>query len=513
MTDKPASPIGSDLRESATSRLTCPPPPQITVAPVQFPKMTTKGPNEAERRERLRPCRKATRLIAPDSPVPRDSPLRPAGDFRVETSRPGDAKDPVRAARAVTAGVTRPNPSQSRTNAPALGSPCEPSRRLTYSRRLRCVSTALWFGMALAWCSLAADGKAGDGAWQITGNLVAIEREASGAWRTNSPTTFVVATGVNGWQVRSGFGEGHYSIHGSDGRTVCSVLVDEKASRQFGTKMAAGNVTEGPIPLDTSHYGLLPWLAYASGPYLCANVSRDWATLPAVWTVPLLNPLAQVFRCKIECNDGSPSFPLRVEFFPDLEAIRLIQKGRHPLVAGLDATTRQRYALMAGKYGTNWLGPEAVFEADGVERRSGLTLPTRFRLTWFSYPPGKSRDPVSEMAREQAVYLGLVETVTRIEQFEPFPGLDRPTSVGDYRFQDRAASVEFIRYTIEDGRWPAKTDRRLIELFEDRRVKQRHLRLHRPIVVVGLVVIFFAPLIVWAARRMILRRNAQGRDF
>ena len=382
----------------------------------------------------------------------------------------------------------------------------------TNARRLaRCCPAAAMLLFSSAFCSLGQQGEVHGTAWQISGTLTVIERDRNDRPRTNSTTKFVVTVSSNAWQIKAIFGEGHYSVHGFDGKTICSLLVDEKASAQLMVHMGTGSVREGPVPLDTAHYVLLPWLAYASGPFLCKNAQNGWTEIPAVWLVPLGNPLAHVFKCQTECREGDPSFPTTVKFWPDLAALKLIAKGRHPLVAKLDATSRDRFALMAASYGTNWVGPEAEYEAGGFEQRSGLMLPMRFTFTRFALPPDdlKQRRP-GRQRKVFSVFQGVVDTVAKVERFTPLPVPDRPISVGDYRFQAPASSVEFIRYRIEDGHWPSATDPRLLDLFEQRKARQRHLRLPRPIVVLGLVVAFVGPLALWWARRIGLLRRAHS---
>ncbi|HEV2391382.1 MAG TPA: hypothetical protein VG146_03365 [Verrucomicrobiae bacterium] len=258
----------------------------------------------------------------------------------------------------------------------------------------------------------------------------------------------------NLWQIRGYFANSNFTVSGCDGTNIYTILYDMEKAEAWSQRPRPSWITPGLYPLDVSWQTAIPWLAFASTPYLDQRTND---TLPGCWGLPRNE--ADMWTCGSEVKRSiePPFLPLEVNYIVDPGCQKRAVTNNNLLSAvpnkAIETAIFQyppgfAYGEYKVKRTTNW---------------NGLVLPSEFEVRRY-YPRYTPR----------AVYLGpalvvlfegKTRTVTRASEEEVVPKSDRPISIADFRFSKRDVGVDFIGYVSTDGSWPSQSDKRLADLF------------------------------------------------
>src|SRR5262249_39830936 len=140
-------------------------------------------------------------------------------------------------------------------------------------------------------------------------------------------------------------------------------------------------VFEEEFPLDTSYYVTLPWLAYASATYIRDRGTDNKVSIPAIWTLPLSDPLAFIFQCSFDLSQARPAVPVSLEFKPNPDILKEVRAGKFRTVQKLSKTDSDLAVLQVQPYASIDVAGE--YKVLSMRQIGRFTVPNEFELTRF----------------------------------------------------------------------------------------------------------------------------------
>ncbi len=335
-------------------------------------------------------------------------------------------------------------------------------------------------------------------AFRVTGQLKVTEFSLEGKPSSNAaPIQFDVRVSGNRWEITSTFKKDYYLAYGFDGTNIHSYLEQKEYRQAKHVNYSPASVFEEDYPIDTTYYVTLPWLAYASEHYIKRHSTNGIVKIPAVWAIPMDDPVALIFHSHPEISTARPKVPMSLEFMPDIDEIERVKRGELTSFRRPGKPLADLVQLQILTYDPAM--PAATYQVLSTTQFDGLVLPSEFILTryWVS----KNTNDTFR-GKPMSLFRGILEKAELIDHVSGIPQCDHILAVGDYRFAGRAPLVEFIPYMVTNNQWPAKNDPRLERIFQQEKAKIPAKRFSQPTVMLFLLVFFSVPAIVWIRARL-----------
>lgn len=317
---------------------------------------------------------------------------------------------------------------------------------------------------------------AGPVGFRLRGDAVNWYPDAPGLG-TNRWRFEVGALGVH-WQITVWRQDGIRLTFGGDNRDVYSLI----APPRNAPGKTGGMVFPGPYPVQSPGISVaLAWVGYCSAVHFSNELSRAadrTCRLPRPWRSPGADPMAHIYRAKVDLLAGPGSLPRRVEYWPDQDAIQSILDGSFPGLARMTKEQRDEAVIRARTYYSRIHEPEAVYSAGETTNLHGWLVPLSFSYRSYHFHFPKSSDRVVKRvfseARAVASQVESIRKLVWLPQADPGTG---SFNVADYRFADAEKNIGFISYRIGDNRWITnRDDRRLQRLVAaERALKMKWL--------------------------------------
>jgi hypothetical protein len=197
-------------------------------------------------------------------------------------------------------------------------------------------------------------------------------------------------------------------------------------------------IFSGEVPPCNGNMAAVPWMAYASAPYLCTLKTKY---LTPIWPVQYPPEIPALFRADWETFDDVFRLPTRVSFYSDGTGFAISAAGN--------------YALQRARepYDRGFL--KAMYEVESYTNVSGIFLPVKARLTRFrEAPEGKSNSDLVVVDSLQ-IEADIFSAKSSVTNFVPPPV---PNSIiTDWRFRHLGSGFpESVAYLVDTPKeWPA----------------------------------------------------------
>ncbi len=312
-------------------------------------------------------------------------------------------------------------------------------------------------------------------------------------------TEFNVISDGQFWRIKALYGAKHYSVYSSDGTNVFSYLVQEDETRSRVFSSAPATVVPGRLPVDSTWYVVLPWLAFASKEFLDAQPDLGAVEIPAPWAIALGDPVALAYLAKVDRGTEVPFVPQGVTFYRDAAKLKRLVAGEDFTLGGLGVATKEKFMMEASgilKATPVLEHPDGEFRVLSWMGVGRFQLPQEIELIRYLSPAGTNNHDLLVPLTRFRLYTTNAE-VCEVQANVPPP--DRPVWVADYRLQNRRYKVRQTMYLIETGaEWKATNDPVVLGLFQAV-VEKRASRLFysRAGVTTVLFVIILLPPLLW----------------
>jgi len=315
-------------------------------------------------------------------------------------------------------------------------------------------------------------------------------------WKQSHRTEFEVQAGGSFWRIVARYGPEHYSVYAGDGTNVYSYLVQEQTIREGGFSANPATVVPGKVPVDSTWYIMLPWLAYCSTDFLDSQKALESVHLPAPWAIGLGDPLAVAFECKVETNDSAPYLVRDVQFFRSTELLEQLLAGEDITVGGQDISSRERYRLEGAKLLKDPSGlsePEGELIVSAWDKLGSFLIPSDMMLK--RYLP-----QIADTNRTLITQFRVVATNIIAEPLlGNLPKPDRALFVADFRLQNREFGIRQLMYpTGHESAWLSTNDPVLLAMFNtavEAAVNKKHFS--RTSVLIAVLTVIVLPAVFW----------------
>lgn len=292
---------------------------------------------------------------------------------------------------------------------------------------------------------------------EVSGTLAAVDYDAKGKDYHHVDTEFTASVSAHRWSIRADYGPNHYSVYACDGTNVYSYLFDHRTKVHT---YLPGTVVRGQYPSDSTWYVTLPWLVYASADWLQQHVAKDGtASLPAIWAIPLGDPLALVYNCKLSINSEEPRTPTAVDFVVDPARLNRVRDGAFEILGSVPENQRDAWLLTARAYQAN--STEARFRVLTFTNIDGSRLAARFELRRYDIMQTNTQDQ-----RLVSLITGSLMAANGHEGNIGLPKADMPIFVNDFRFNNKADHIDAVKYPITNSAWKAFDLPEMAELYK-----------------------------------------------
>jgi hypothetical protein len=281
-----------------------------------------------------------------------------------------------------------------------------------------------------------------------------------------------LSTNLQLWQITVLY-PNRQDVCGSDGEKTCCISKWSKEALQATRVPQAipqASIVNGVFPGVADTEDKILWFAFASSSFFTGQTNP----LACLWNggVGVDTPGAYTAKIEnLEFLNYVERLPIKADFMYSTEQVQNMTNFTFVSYRLQKQSDIEQFMKDNRKYDDNLVGEYTVVNFTNF---NGTLLPLEFYLKLFSIP----RPHIEPVTR--SIFHGKVNYITDESPDSFLPIVKESLYTTDFRFSDRRAMVDYIKYKIENQNWPSTNDLALQTLFASKINELPPLATNRP---------------------------------